>query len=628
MSDRDMPEETPASFRPDSAVTAARSRRQFLKEAAAVGLGAAALAQTAPGTAAAAVLGEVGGNAPARDKRAPETLLDEVGHLARMVTRGEVAAWKAELKTKERPAPERAALLHVHLGEFALAGEREPKRAAWHFRVAQRLLRTGHPLYGLAQFDAAIAQFYCGLYEQSAEAFAKLLAPRPVRWGFDKRRCALWHRHARACAGYHAAPGLLGVPRPKELDPLCGAGGLAVCLRAHGLPFDEKTVLSVCRVTGMGSSFQDILDACARLGTVVGRPVVASEAGLKALPKPLVAFVEHDHFVALTRADEKGVTYLCTDCGCWPGGEVNLSWEQWRSLDPGLYLSVVKAGSHEDRVLSALLDREKGGHEAKPEHGVRLASAGDGTAGIAGAVQLSALYRHLVGNVVLYTAPAASASCGHKMDSLHCYLENCPTDSCPTGTCHGPSAGDPVNLASGEEEYHPEPDLVVYNPNGPSVVWGRLYSSLRGQNGSYQSDDFGIGWSQTYNAYVFTPSRVVLPAPPSTEPPHQPSPTPQPPPPGPGAPPPILPPPLYGWLPEPVSPPTRRGTSTAISTLMAASTRISIPSPSPTGGAGSRASPPNPWRQRPAHKTRRRKRTATASTRSRSSPPSRIFRGR
>jgi hypothetical protein len=69
----------------------------------------------------------------------------------------------------------------------------------------------------------------------------------------------------------------------------------------------------------------------------------------------------------------------------------------------------------------------------------------------------------------------------------------------------GASSGDPVNLATGEEEYQPGTDLTVYNPVGPSVVWGRQYRSLRNE-GQYELTDFGQGWSQSYNISVYDPA--------------------------------------------------------------------------------------------------------------------------
>ncbi len=67
----------------------------------------------------------------------------------------------------------------------------------------------------------------------------------------------------------------------------------------------------------------------------------------------------------------------------------------------------------------------------------------------------------------------------------------------------GASSGDPVNLATGEEEYRPAADLTVYNPHGPSVQWTRLYDSLRAENRqTYESEDYGLGWSQGYNVGI------------------------------------------------------------------------------------------------------------------------------
>lgn len=62
----------------------------------------------------------------------------------------------------------------------------------------------------------------------------------------------------------------------------------------------------------------------------------------------------------------------------------------------------------------------------------------------------------------------------------------------------GPSAGDPMNLATGEEEYSPTPDIRIYNPIGPSVSWGRIYNSLRNYYNGY-----GLGWTHAYDIRVF-----------------------------------------------------------------------------------------------------------------------------
>jgi hypothetical protein len=246
------------------------------------------------------------------------SLLDEVGRLAHATPTGQISAWKTELKTTG-PAASRAASLHLWLGEYTLAHDEQPDLSIWHFRRARKLTSPTDRRHGLAAYNTAIALYYSGRYPEAAHAFQRLLQPKSALTGFSRRRCALWSRMALACAGYHAEHAKMAIPQPERLDPLCGAAGLAICLRALSLPYDKETVTKACRYTGMGSSAHDIVDACRKLG-VVGRVVTADEQGLKALPKPAVAFVERDHFIAVTRADEKGVSYYCSDCGHWPGG--------------------------------------------------------------------------------------------------------------------------------------------------------------------------------------------------------------------------------------------------------------------------------------------------------------------
>lgn len=68
----------------------------------------------------------------------------------------------------------------------------------------------------------------------------------------------------------------------------------------------------------------------------------------------------------------------------------------------------------------------------------------------------------------------------------------------------GPSAGDPVNLVSGRETYVPAPDLTVYNPTGPAVVWQRAYLGyqvLKGTTG-VSSPGFSTGWVHNYDLSI------------------------------------------------------------------------------------------------------------------------------
>lgn len=65
----------------------------------------------------------------------------------------------------------------------------------------------------------------------------------------------------------------------------------------------------------------------------------------------------------------------------------------------------------------------------------------------------------------------------------------------------GPTAGDPVNLTNGQEEYRPGADMYVYNPTGPSVVWKRSYNSMTNWDSA-----LGMGWSHPYNIAVLPPN--------------------------------------------------------------------------------------------------------------------------
>ena len=91
--------------------------------------------------------------------------------------------------------------------------------------------------------------------------------------------------------------------------------------------------------------------------------MTCDEEGLKALPKPLVAYVEHDHYIAVVDATDRGVSYLCSDCGAWPGGRVDLTWKQWRALEATQYVVVRRPGDAWDQALryGALQSDRSGG---------------------------------------------------------------------------------------------------------------------------------------------------------------------------------------------------------------------------------------------------------------------------
>ena len=72
-----------------------------------------------------------------------------------------------------------------------------------------------------------------------------------------------------------------------------------------------------------------------------------------------------------------------------------------------------------------------------------------------------------------------------------------PTDKPASSGC-GPSCGDPVDLASGDETLAPAPDLAIYNPTGISVTWARSWSQYRAMHGE-AAPGWGGGWTHAYD---------------------------------------------------------------------------------------------------------------------------------
>lgn len=321
-------------------------------------------------------------------------------------------------------------------------------------------------------------------------------------------------------------------PSASFLDPLCGVAGLAVCLKGRKIEAPKATLMALVRHDGEGSSIGDLQQACTYFG-LEGRVVTAQDdQGLMMLPKPLVAHVERDHFVAVTRADKAGVSYVCSDCGPWPGGEVRLSWKQWHAMEADQLLVMSRPGSAEALALSNLPT-----HPGEKAHAISLASLNTTDLGVvtAAARALSAMNLHVVGQGTAFL-PLLGVICGERGQSLQCSCPiACPVSSGGPGSgspgsgsgsggagggssdmrhgvdggggrsgggsnmhAWGGSHGDPVNLATGEEEYESNPDLTVYNPTGPSVVWSRSYDSLANTT----PNGFGAGWSHPYNIRI------------------------------------------------------------------------------------------------------------------------------
>lgn len=466
------------------------------------------------------------------------SLLDDIGHLKSGIAPHQIVLWQQRLHASSytKLSSLEKARLQLWQGEVRLARDEEPLDAVSYFATALRLAKAATPkssptshaghlnshpaqlspsshdrlvaaaIKSISQRDIGFSQFYSGRYAHAAQSLRALLTSHQPLVGLDRRAVALFQRHASACAGYHADREKLGITEPTRLDPLCGVEALAACLRDLHLPSDKKTVLPTCRVTGEGSNLQDIIDAAHKF-QLTAIPFSADAQGLQALHTALVAYVEHDHFVALTKADKEGVTYLCSDCGLWPGGEKHVTWKQWKAMEAGPYLAICKPGSLVEQALrSALQPGAKSSSLSRANGQPKTVLAALPGIQVGSAARLA---ERLTGHLVQYMAPTTPVTCGNKPGSNACACQlDCPKDAPgKAGEAHpqlaaGPSSGDPVNLATGEEEYTPADDIEVYNPTGPSVKWGRLYNSLRAQDGTYQFYDFGMGWSHNYNIGV------------------------------------------------------------------------------------------------------------------------------
>ncbi len=261
------------------------------------------------------------------------SLIDEAGRMQTGVDQQTFLFWKESLRKapQTRDNYRHLAVLNIWVGEYELAVNENQIKAAHHFRAARDFTKDTDPLRGWASYDLGLAYFFNSEWDKAVESLQAVVhgekgSRKTV--GIDRRMAAKLLRLAGARKAENDTLARMGIPRPPSLDPICGAGGLAACLRALNLPHDKNRVLSRVRMTGRGSNLQDLLDACPKLG-VVGVPLkIRSDEGLIKLPKPCVVHVERDHFVAVIGADKKGVTYLCTDCGRWPGGKVQVTWAQ------------------------------------------------------------------------------------------------------------------------------------------------------------------------------------------------------------------------------------------------------------------------------------------------------------
>src|SRR5579875_3288561 len=239
------------------------------------------------------------------------SLLDALGQPTQSVSPTQRLLWRKRLH-QPKLSPLSAAWLHLWLAQTALGQDQHPQAALKELAWVRHFAQPSWSVYGLALYDTGLALYEEGRYAEAAALFHRLVAGKPALHGVDLRDAALLYRECRACYGYHASHAKAGIPEPAYLDPWCGASGLALCFGRWGLPTSKAYVAKVCKVTGRGSSLADLVAGARRVGLHAYPLAVHTEQVLMALPKPLIAFVEHDHFIGVVGADKRGVEYVCS----------------------------------------------------------------------------------------------------------------------------------------------------------------------------------------------------------------------------------------------------------------------------------------------------------------------------
>ncbi len=386
-----------------------------------------------------------------------DTHLSEVGQRMYSVPTAKAKRWKGSVSGFDQ----------LHFAEYVLATENQPAQAE---QLLSDLIRRGSSpskLLSLAKRAKGFALFYQGRYRDAANYFRELCLSKQA--GDRIKELQGFLGHAESCAGFHESRARLGIYEPGRTDPLCGVRSLAKCLERFGQGFTESTVAKVVRYDGLGSNSVDIVNGAEALGftarTVLGQPEI-----VRHLPLPVIAHVEHDHFVAVVAVSDKWLKYWCVDCH----GERVVTWDQWQAMEPDGYITVTKAESAEDQMLGLAL------HPSSA---------------------LFAAMNPVTNPFGLASAYVQTGYAGIERFNCTARPTGIPCKGCPP--CAQPCAmitvgADPVNVASGGEEYMPGPDLTVYNPSGPDVVWGREYFSL----GNPAENGFGNNWTHSYNLVV------------------------------------------------------------------------------------------------------------------------------
>ncbi|MEQ1932417.1 MAG: RHS repeat-associated core domain-containing protein [Fimbriimonadaceae bacterium] len=414
------------------------------------------------------------------------TLLDEVGQLRQPISAKTRAAWLDELKDKGLRQSRRDQV-KLWLAEVTMRVDMEPQLALDQVNQLLKGMNKTSPIYGPAVYDRAMMMFYCGRYNESVKAFAAILKEKPR--GVDEKQVAAFYTQANACAGYHNQRAAAGITEPTHIDPLCGASGLAIALKYLKKPHGKEMVSKLTPHTGFGSNMQDLVDGAKALG-LSGYCVGGPKEGLKAIFKvnggiPIIAHVEHDHYIAVTGVTDKGVTYWCSDCGSWPGGERKLTWKQWDLMEADAYLAIAEPGSDYDKALAMIPKAAAKSQTLNLHTGSPVFAQRD-------LGQVQRMFQVLMGGGLLAQYPIEFI-CGQNPQGLQC--SDCT--ECPT--IAGLHTADPVNLANLVEEYTAPTGLDVYNPIGPSVSWRPSYNSLARTTGN----GFGAGWHHPYLTTIF-----------------------------------------------------------------------------------------------------------------------------
>lgn len=371
--------------------------------------------------------------------------------------------------------------------EILLGAARQAERSLSEFQRSYAYFPEGDPRRNWSQIGANLLRIRRGEYKEATSGLADVLRQKSLT-PEQRKRAALLYRVSKKRAAGRAERAAVGIPRGRRLNPECAALALHRVLLSSGARCHVNEVKLAVQVTSFGNSLKDLIRAAQKFerDAYCFRP---TRAALLATPKPLVVHIERERFVCVTHADSTGVTYICEDCGDSGKAGIHLSWDQWEKAVPSVAMAVVQKGSAKSLAFSLL-------EEDSEAMGLVASAVATGADGFLQAWQL-----HQAMNATVHLLPSFidldHIACGGWANSIR---------SLPWALFA--TDGDPVNLATGEEQQSPEPDLFVYNPAGPSVVFGRQYHSqlinYGGDAANYWFEpDFSEGWTHNYDFKIY-----------------------------------------------------------------------------------------------------------------------------